>query len=88
MVKAKERTITTTTAATVDKVSLCIVITTVIIILIVVATGVCVRFLLEENLSRIILISLICFLCLFGYHSADYVRAEETGDCETYCGDS
>lgn len=49
-----------------DKCGLYIVLTTVIIILIIVITGVFVKFLVDEPLSSIILITLICFLIVLG----------------------
>ncbi|KAJ8985713.1 hypothetical protein NQ317_014363 [Molorchus minor] len=77
MAKLQENNINKTTA-TVDRVGLCIVITTVIIILVVVISGICVRFLLEETLSRIILIALICFLCVLGMIVLFYFGVETT----------
>ncbi|XP_018576494.1 uncharacterized protein LOC108915030 [Anoplophora glabripennis] len=76
MVRNNKETVVkgSTETTAVDKVSLCVVITTIVIILIIVVTGVCVRFLLDEEVSRIILIAFICFLVVLGIVSLGYLE--------------
>nr|CAH7763185.1 unnamed protein product [Callosobruchus chinensis] len=49
-----------------DRASLCIVTSTVILILLIVIVGVIARFVLDEQVSRIVLICLICLLSVLG----------------------
>ncbi|XP_057665868.1 uncharacterized protein LOC130899730 isoform X1 [Diorhabda carinulata] len=57
---------TTTTTTVTDKCSLCLVITTGVTLILVVIIGICVKFLLDNYVSNITLICLICFEIVLG----------------------